>query len=218
RRLKNYLSREVAKRAQAKAILRPQVPDTRVVSSDDAYIARVTAQTPPGQNGPAATVHDVAIMELERAGLTGISAALPPPAGGGRGGGGGGRGGGRGGGGGTVVAALREHVAHVVVENGLVAGVTYIPSRNSSRWSGDAVERARLDKLHAAVATAARYGVFRIESDGGSRTQAATRLGDQIRVLKGVDPTLGLYAAYAYSDAGAIAQVRSVRELMRGDL
>src|SRR5438876_4407408 len=99
RRLKNYLSREVAKRAQAKAILRPQVPDTRVVSSDDAYIARVTAQTPPGQNGPAATVHDVAIMELERAGLTGISAALPPPGGGAGGAGRGGRGGGRGGGG-----------------------------------------------------------------------------------------------------------------------
>jgi hypothetical protein len=36
--------------------------------------------------------------------------------------------------------------------------------------------------------------------------------------MKGIDPTLGLYAAYAYADAGLPDQVRSVREYMRGDL
>jgi hypothetical protein len=37
-------------------------------------------------------------------------------------------------------------------------------------------------------------------------------------MLKGIDPTLGLYAAYAYDDAGVSDQVRSVRGIMRGDL
>jgi hypothetical protein len=36
--------------------------------------------------------------------------------------------------------------------------------------------------------------------------------------MKGVDPTLGLYAAYAYSDAGLPQQVCSVRGYLRDDL
>jgi hypothetical protein len=37
-------------------------------------------------------------------------------------------------------------------------------------------------------------------------------------MLKGIDPTLGLYAAYAYADADLPDQVRSVGGIMRGDL
>jgi hypothetical protein len=36
--------------------------------------------------------------------------------------------------------------------------------------------------------------------------------------MKGVDPTLGIYAAYAYADANLIDQVQSVREFLKGDL
>ena len=46
----------------------------------------------------------------------------------------------------------------------------------------------------------------------------AGALADSIRVLKGIDPTLGIYAAYAYSQAGLYKQVDSVRSFMRGDL
>jgi len=37
-------------------------------------------------------------------------------------------------------------------------------------------------------------------------------------MLKGIDPTLGIYAAYAYADAGLTDKVASVRSYMRGDL
>ena len=37
-------------------------------------------------------------------------------------------------------------------------------------------------------------------------------------MMKGIDPTLGIYAAYAYSDAGLPNQVSSVRNIMGGDL
>ena len=68
------------------------------------------------------------------------------------------------------------------------------------------------------VATAARFGAFRIEGSRDTRNRAASQMADRIRILKGIDPTLGIYAAYAYSDAGLPSQVRSVMGYMKGDL
>jgi hypothetical protein len=115
---------------------------------------------------------------------------------------------------GTVVAALPRFIGTLTVDRGQVASVTYLPSRDSY-YGG---EHKHLDELRALVATAARYGVFRIEGAVEDRTGAARRLADQIRVLKGVDPTLGIYAAYAYADANLTEQVRSVESYMRSDL
>ena len=36
--------------------------------------------------------------------------------------------------------------------------------------------------------------------------------------MKGIDPTLGIYAAYAYADAGLLNQVQSVMSYMKDDL
>jgi hypothetical protein len=46
----------------------------------------------------------------------------------------------------------------------------------------------------------------------------AGRFADEIRYMKSIDPTLGLYAAYAYSDAGLRERIRSVRGYMHDDL
>jgi Caspase domain len=119
---------------------------------------------------------------------------------------------------GAVVAALPGFIGTLTVDDGRVMSVTYQPSRNSPRWSEYGGERMRLDQLRALVATAARFGVLRIEGTREDKTNAARRLADQIRVLKGIDPTLGIYAAYAYADANLTDQVRSVRSFMRGDL
>jgi hypothetical protein len=121
-------------------------------------------------------------------------------------------------GGGTVLAALNGFVGHVVVNEQRVVNVSYVPSRGSDRWFDYNAQRARIDDLHAVVATAARFGVFRIEPGRENRARSAAQLADRIRLLKGIDPTLGLYAAYAYSDAGLPGQIRSVRGIMRGDL
>lgn len=119
---------------------------------------------------------------------------------------------------GTVVAALPGFIGTLVVEGGRVMSVAYAPSRNGPRWSEYADAGKRVDELRALVSTAAKFGVFRIEGDRATRTAAAQRLADQIRVLKGIDPTLGIYAAYAYADANLTEQARSVRSFMQGDL
>ena len=119
---------------------------------------------------------------------------------------------------GMVVAALNGYVANVVVDGGVVSNVSYIPSVQNDMRSVYESEAARLDQLHAAIGAAARFGVFRIEGPRDARNAAAERLADRIRMLKRVDPTLGLYAAYAYYDANVPGQVRSVAGFMRGDL
>ncbi len=119
---------------------------------------------------------------------------------------------------GTVVAALPGFIGTLTVNDGRVTSFTYLPSANSYRADFSAQRKAQLEELHALVGAAAKYGAFRFEGAEEDRIRAAARLADQIRVLKGVDPTLGIYAAYAYADANLTEQVRSVRSFMRDDL
>ncbi|OPY99272.1 hypothetical protein A5906_26490 [Bradyrhizobium sacchari] len=119
---------------------------------------------------------------------------------------------------GTVLAALPGFIGSVVVSSGQVTSVKYSPSPRGSRRDEYATENTRIEGLRALAAASAKFGVFRIEGDKETRVAAGRRLADQIRVLKNVDPTLGLYAAYAYADANLLEQVRSVQSYMRGDL
>src|SRR5262249_13551978 len=115
-------------------------------------------------------------------------------------------------GGGTVIAALPGFTGNIVVEGGSVKSVAYAPRGGY----GDLGKE--VDELHALMATAADFGVFRIEGDRETRTAAAERLANKVRMGKEVDPTLGIYAAYAYADANITYQAQSVRSFMRGNL
>jgi hypothetical protein len=111
---------------------------------------------------------------------------------------------------GTVIAALRGFVCSIVVDSTGVSSVNYL--RIGQRRD------ERIAKLNAAVVAAAQLGVFRIEGDRETAATKAARFGDQIRVGKSTDPSLGLYAAYAYAQANLIEKVRSVGDFMRNDL
>lgn len=119
---------------------------------------------------------------------------------------------------GTVLAVLKDFIGNIAVSSGGVSNVTFDPSRSNWRFGDFAAERERLSSLRANVATSARYGVFRFDGTRSQRSSQAEQLADKIRVLKGFDPTLGLYAAYAYWEADLMPKVQSVREYMRGDL
>ena len=117
-----------------------------------------------------------------------------------------------------MLAVLRDFIAAVVVGDGVVANVSYIPSQNSSRWSYYHNERDRLDQLRAAVASSAKFGQFRIEGDKKtlkSNSRATRRSHPSAERAR---PTPGIYAAYAYTEAGLTEKVRSVSEFMREDL
>src|SRR5687767_14276672 len=117
---------------------------------------------------------------------------------------------------GTVLAALDGYVGHVLLDRGVVANVSYLPSRESEYYSAFNSERERLAQLHGLVSAAARYGVLRFDGPRRDRQRQAGDLAGRIRMLKAIDPTLGIYAASAYADAGMSNDVRSVRDIMRG--
>jgi hypothetical protein len=110
---------------------------------------------------------------------------------------------------GTVVAVLPGFVGTIAVEKGGVVSINY---SRSSHVEPDPTQ-LRLAQLRANAAAAARLGVFRVDTP-----TAAERLADDIRVLKRLDPTLGLYATYAYEQAGRLDQIRSVADFMHSDI
>lgn len=107
---------------------------------------------------------------------------------------------------GVVLAALQGYVGSVVVEGGQVVTVNYTPSGNSRNFREYQHAIDHLEQRRAFVAVAARNGSFRLDRAG----EAA----DYLRVLKRVDPTLGIYAAYAYAQVGNFEGVRSVFRYM----
>jgi hypothetical protein len=113
----------------------------------------------------------------------------------------------------TPLAALQGFIGHVLVSDQAVINVSYIPSDNSDRWRDYIHRRDRLARLRAAASAAVRFGVFRLDEK-----KSAAQLAEDIRVLKGLDPSLGLYAAYAYSQADQRDDIDSVREIMSQDL
>ena len=113
---------------------------------------------------------------------------------------------------GVVLPGLRSYIGHIFVEGGVVANVNYVPATNSRLWPDYEWQRRHVEAFRAAVAAAARLGVFRIAPN------EAQSFADKIRSLKAFDPTLGLYAAYAYASAGVDQELASLLDFMRRDL
>ncbi len=119
---------------------------------------------------------------------------------------------------GTVLGAIREFVGTVSVGTNGVNNVSYDPDHENWRFSEYQHNKERLADLRSTVAALALNGVFRIEGNGAQRDKSAAAIADKIRILKGYDPTLGIYAAYAYDEADLTDKAGSVFDYMRGDL
>jgi len=113
-----------------------------------------------------------------------------------------------GGGNGTAAAVLPGYIGTVVVEDLRVVAITYTPSRNSPKYANYLIEQERIDQRRAFAAVAARNSMFTLEKTEANDT------ADYIRMGKSFDPTLGIYAAYAYLAAGNFDGVKSVFNLM----
>jgi len=112
---------------------------------------------------------------------------------------------------GTVLPVLPGFIGTVVVDSERVVSVNYVPSNNSGRV-GEYQERAlELEQMKAVAAVAARNGRFIVDEAN------AGELAGRIRQGKGIDPTMGVYAAYAYAQVGQYEDAYSVFEYMRDD-
>lgn len=105
---------------------------------------------------------------------------------------------------GVCLAIVPHFVGSVLVEKGRVVSVSYSPVPASPLFYEWEYRRTEVEKRRAVAAVAARKGTFRVTVDD------AETFGDYLRWEKALDPTLGLYAAYAYAAGGFDRQVRSV--------
>ncbi len=109
---------------------------------------------------------------------------------------------------GFVVASIPGYVTTVVVQDGRIATVNYTPAPGSRNYSEYVTVASELEARRAAAAVDALNGNFSIESSGD------IALADYVRLHKRVDPTLGIYACYAYSRAGRFDEIIDIYNVM----
>ena len=112
----------------------------------------------------------------------------------------------------AIIAVIPEFIGSVVVdEGGRVISVNYVPSDNSWRFAAYQQRAAAIEEMKFFTAVAARHGRFEVPQD------TAAKFAERIRQDKALDPVLGLYAAYAYAQAGRFEDVFDVFRYMKGD-
>lgn len=112
---------------------------------------------------------------------------------------------------GGIFPILPEYIGIINVEGGRVISLDYVPSFANSRHHEYTSRLEEFEQMKAFSAMAAKYGRFQVAD------RNAERFADRIRQEKGIDPTLGLYAAYAYAQIGRYRDVSSVFRYMQHD-
>ena len=112
-----------------------------------------------------------------------------------------------------ILPALAGYIGHAVYEGEGLANVSFVPSSNHERYPIYLQHKANIDHLRAMVSLAGTQNAFKVSSEREARA-----LASKIRTEKDIDPTLGLYAAHAFSQAGEDELVMEVLNYMYGDL
>lgn len=115
-------------------------------------------------------------------------------------------------GGGVLLPAIPEFIAGLDFDDGELVHVAYEPSDLSPRWHAYAARVDELRMLRATVAAAAGLGVFRLSGNN------ASQLARGMQVARSVDPSMALYAAYAYHELGLRDDIRALLSSLHGDL
>lgn len=113
---------------------------------------------------------------------------------------------------GILVPAISEFVAELSFQGGLLTNLSYEPSVHTSRWSDYARRRDELRALRATVAASVAMGVFRLDGN------EALKLASKMQYSKGVDPSMALYAAYAYHDLQRRDLINRMHSFLQDDL
>jgi hypothetical protein len=111
-----------------------------------------------------------------------------------------------------VIPALQGYLAALTFDDGDLVDVAYEPSSNSWRVTEYAGRIEEIRVLRAVAAAASREGRFRLDAAD------ANGLAQRMQLVKGVDPTLAVYAAYAYHDLQELERLQRMCGFMRDDL
>ncbi len=114
------------------------------------------------------------------------------------------------------VAILNGYIGTLVFHKGQLQTINYTPSQGTAKFHAYENNRKQIELVRAFVASAAFEGfdyqkVFEKEFDSSGYLNNA---GSFIRREKSIDPSLGLYAVYAYMQSGRKRDIKSVFKYM----
>jgi hypothetical protein len=113
---------------------------------------------------------------------------------------------------GCVVPVVEGFLTAVTIDDGDLVDVAYEPSDNSPRWSLFRDGAQDIRTLRAIAATASREGQFHLD------VKDAEAVGRRMRYGKSVDPTLAIYAAYAYHDLQLTDRIQEMSSVLSADV
>jgi hypothetical protein len=113
---------------------------------------------------------------------------------------------------GVILPALKGFIATLAFEAGELRNVAYEPSDRTDRWQQYIDRREELSALRALIASSAHVSGFHLDRDD------APQLTERIRLAKGLDPTMALYAAYSYHNLGERELIKGMQRYLQEDI
>jgi hypothetical protein len=113
---------------------------------------------------------------------------------------------------GTVIPAIRGFLAALTFEGDELVNVAYEPSTNTERWKDFEKQAPEVRALRAIAASASQHGRFRLDPAD------ALPIARRMQYLKTIDPTLGIYAAYAYRDLQDLERLNEMSQYLLWEL
>lgn len=113
---------------------------------------------------------------------------------------------------GTVVPVLAGFLGALTFEDGELVDVAYEPSVHTWRWDLYKERANEVRMLRAVAAASSQHGRFRLDGE------SATRIAQKMQYAKGIDPTLAVYAAYAYYNLQALERIREMSGYLQEDI
>ncbi|MBA3351774.1 MAG: hypothetical protein H0U23_05010 [Blastocatellia bacterium] len=112
----------------------------------------------------------------------------------------------------AVVPAIHGYLAALTFEEGELVDVAYEPATTNHRWRPYQQKMEKLRRLRAVIAAATGNGYFRLDEAN------AFSLARQMQYEKSIDPTLSVYAAYAYYDLQRKDIIREMAGYLQRDI
>lgn len=112
----------------------------------------------------------------------------------------------------TLLSVMPGFIGTLIIERGRIVTLNYTPSAIRDPYNDYEQLGTELEMRRSFVAVAARQGSFRLPE-----ASTAGESARYLRFLKRLDPTLGIYAAYAYHQAGDLQGIQSVYKYMKAD-
>lgn len=112
----------------------------------------------------------------------------------------------------ALVPAIPGFITGLRFEGYELVQIEYEPSDNTARWHAYQQHTNMLRKLRGSIAAAAALGVFQLT---GSK---ATELMHLYQFADRLDPTIALYAAYAFNDLGERHAVQKIQEYLLANI